>query len=135
LKLDAHLPTINLQVESGNDTVGVGASLDIERPSPVKLIIAVSNGAGWILDVIRNGLLEMAHSSLRITEDDFRAVLNVGVHTCCTFRLACRRETDRDAVLTGMVVIRVRSGAVIRESETARQLVARRRVRGLLQRV
>src|SRR5262245_8098059 len=70
LKLDAHLPTIDLQVESGNDTAGVGASLDIERPSSVKLIITVRGGAGWILDVIRNGLLEMAHSSLRITDND-----------------------------------------------------------------
>jgi len=132
LKLDAHVPTIDLHVESGNDTVSVGACLDIERPSPVKLIVVVRHGAGWLLDVIRNGLLEMAHSSHRISDDDFQAVLVVGVHTSCTFRIACRNEADQ-TILTGMVVIRVRSGAVMHDSET-RQILARRRVKGLLQR-
>ena len=135
MKLDAHLPIIDLQVESGNDTAGVGASLDIERPSPVKLIIAVRDGSGWILDVIRNGLLETAHSSLHITDNDFHAVLTVGVHTCCTFRLACRKDSDRDGVLTGMIVIRVRSGAVMPDIESSIRSLTRRRVKGLLQRV
>ena len=118
MKLDAHVPTIDLHVESGNDTASVGACLDIERPSPVKLIVGVRHGAGWLFDVIRNGLLEMAHSSQRISDDDFRAVLVVGVHTSCTFRIACRNEADH-TVLTGMIVIRVRSGAVTGRLQTA----------------
>src|SRR5262245_19080665 len=104
----------------------MGGCLDVAGPTSVNLILVVRQGSGWIVDVIRNGLLETVHSARRIPEDEFFATIQIAVHTSCTFRIACHQEGG-PSVLTDVVVIRMRSGfAGDRQPEC-------RRIRGLLQ--
>ena len=92
-------------------------------------LFAVHDGKDWIVDVIRNGLLEMAHSSCHIPDDEFSSVMNVAVHTSCSFRIACRQKSGI-AVHTDSVVVRLRSGARFAQPWEKE----RRRIPGLLQR-
>ena len=101
-------PSIDLQVHVLDTTVPMGARADIAGPARAQLIVSIQNGGGWILDVIRNGLIEAVHSSRQISTEEFHAVMDLPVQTSCTFKVACRR--DDAAVLSDPVVLRLQSG-------------------------
>jgi hypothetical protein len=102
------LPSIDLRVEVLDTTVLMGAGADIAGPARARVIVSIQNGGGWMLDLIRNGLIEAVHSSRHINTEDFNAVLDVPVQTSCAFKVACRREDA--SVLSDAVVLRLLSG-------------------------
>ena len=101
-------PSIDLRVEVLDTTVPMGTGADIAGPARAKLVVSIKNGGGWMLDVLRNGLVEAMHSSRHISTDEFCSVVDVRVQTSCTFKVACRR--DDAAVLSDPVVLRLQSG-------------------------
>ena len=101
-------PSIDLRVEVLDATVPMGARADVAGPARAKLIVSIQNGDGWMLDVIRNGLIEAMHSSRHISTEQFCAVLDVPVQTSCTFKVACRREDI--SILSDPIILRLRSG-------------------------
>ena len=105
----SHLvPSIDLRVEVLDTTVHMGARADIAGPARARLVVSIRNGYGWILDVVRNGLIEAVHSSRDISSEEFFAVLDVLVQTSCTFKIACRRENA--SIVSGVVVLCLQSG-------------------------
>jgi hypothetical protein len=101
-------PSIDLRVEVLDTTVPMGARADLAGPARAKLVVSIKNGGGWMLDVLRNGLVEAMHSSRHISDEEFCAVVDVRVQTSCTFKIACRREDA--AILSDPVVLRLLSG-------------------------
>jgi hypothetical protein len=95
-------------VEILGTTVQMGAGANVSGPARAKLIVSIRNGCGWVLDVVRNGLIDAVHSSRHIGAEEFCAVLDVAVQTSCTFKIACRR--DDATVLSEAIVLRLQSG-------------------------
>ena len=101
-------PSIDLRVEVLDTTVFMGTRADLAGPARAKLVVSIRNGCGWMLDVLRNGLVEAMHSSRQINSDEFCAIVDLPVRTSCTLKVACWR--DNDAILSDGVVLRLLSG-------------------------
>ena len=118
-------PSIDLRVEVDNECVPMGSGKEIAGPTDLKLFLRIQSARGWMLDIVRNGVTETAHSS-RIEQDRFAAELQIPIRTSSSYRVVCRGES-------GAMVVSDSVAFKLPDNPSYRFYPERRRLKGLIQ--